>query len=118
MNREKECRLLARMSQPIGLNLAEEWMVYNIYCREMAVIHRRFLRLVLCGAVSASLGCTVAKPAPLPPTPPAPYVCSSRPIRVMSIQGVDAQGNSIEGPAMALDTAICQCSDGVVRTCR
>ena len=115
MTRERECHLLSRFSRPIGLNLVEEWMIYNIYCREMALRHKRFLAVVLCGA---SLGCTTAHSAPPAPIPaPPPYVCSTRPIRGMTIQGTASDGTPIEGPSMVLDTPICVCSDGIVRLC-
>lgn len=93
---------------PIGRNLVEDWMIRQIYEREMAALYKKFILVVLGG----SLGCTV-QAAPHPPTPPvAPFVCSNTPVRVMVVRG-----DGTVGPVMALDTAVCVCSDRVVRTC-
>ena len=128
------------MSQPQNLNLVEIGMVNRIYAREMryqalsqlsmlkgrcstwhgaALRRKRFQQSLIALTYIFTLTCSkgIAAP-PSPPVPPAPYVCSKRPIQVTTVQGIDANGNPIEGPAMALDTAICACSDGVVRMCQ
>ena len=128
-------------THPQHLNVEEIRMINHIFAREIQALaldqtrshwykpdcsssgwarrRRRYQQsLVFFTWLTLTLACTKAIPSPLPPPPPpAPYTCAIRPIQVMAVQSLDANGNPVEGPAMALDTAICACSDGVIRLC-
>ena len=103
-----QCNLYAKfLSRPIGLNLEEDWMVKNIYYREMAGFYKKMIALIVAGCGTA---CSTGKASTLPPPPPSCAV-----LQVAAINSLDAKGNPVVSYTNGMSEKICACPDGVVR---